>query len=314
MKPFRYALLLVLIYAATAGAYIWLSGAVAARMAVNVDQLAQIERFKGLAFVATTAGLLLVASWLMFRSVGQATEERERMRQAVMIAQSRVLAGELAAAVAHDFNNALMVIQSAVTAAQAHPAPGRDQADLREAGEAAEYARQLSLQLARTARGQRVLRFERRDLTPVTKSVVHSLARLPRLHQHSIDVALAPESVAEVDVILFEQILSNLVLNAADAAGGTGAVRVELATEPAHIRLEVHDNGPGIPPERRQNVFTAFETTKPGGLGLGLLSVRVGVELQGGTLSIESSPLGGAAFIVRLPRTRAEPRSDDRAG
>ena len=114
MKPLRHALLLGIVYGLMATAYIWLSGVIAAHMASNVRDLARIERLKGFVFVATTAALLMLAAWIMFRRLARAIDERERLRKATVSAQSRVLAGELAAAVAHDFNNVLTVAQFAV--------------------------------------------------------------------------------------------------------------------------------------------------------------------------------------------------------
>jgi len=76
MKPLRHALLLGLVYGLMATAYIWLSGAVAARMASNVRDLARIEQLKGFVFVATTAVMLVLAAWIMFRRLARAIDER----------------------------------------------------------------------------------------------------------------------------------------------------------------------------------------------------------------------------------------------
>jgi nitrogen-specific signal transduction histidine kinase len=64
----------------------------------------------------------------------------------------------------------------------------------------------------------------------------------------------------------------------------------------------VHDNGPGIPQERRSSLFDAMTTTKQGGSGLGLFSARTCVHGLGGMLEVAVSPLGGALLRVRLPR------------
>jgi signal transduction histidine kinase len=301
LKPFRYAILLGLLYGLMATLYIWLSGVVAASMAHNLHDLARIERIKGFAFVATTATGLFLASWVMFRRLRQATREGERLRRATVMAQSRVLAGELAAAVAHDFNNTLMVAQCALEEAEAEDSNDAKKGQIRAAQEALTQGRELAVRLAHTARGQRHLRSERRDMVPVTQSMLRALAKLPRLRGRNLQSELCDQAVAEVDVLLYEQMLANLVLNAADACPADGIVRVLLTREPEHVRLEVHDNGPGVPPDKRESIFTAFESSKPEGLGLGLLSVRAAVVVQGATLTVDTSPLGGAAFIVQLP-------------
>jgi signal transduction histidine kinase len=180
-----------------------------------------------------------------------------------------------------------------------HAEVGADGMLLGEVTRAIEYASQLSVQLARTARGERRLSLERQDLASVARSTVRSINRLPRFLGRRFDLDIPPVAMGIVDVVLFEQLLTNLVMNAGDE-GPT--VRVTPRLDPDHLRLGVSDDGPGIPVERTRDVFSAFETTKPDGLGLGLLSVRVAVELHGGTILLEPSPLGGAAFIVRLPR------------
>jgi signal transduction histidine kinase len=296
-------------YGLMATAYIWLSGAVAARMATNVHELERIERLKGFAFVATTAILLAIATWFMFRRLARAMDEQERLRRATISAQSRVLAGELAAAVAHDFNNVLTVAQFAVDELQGR-AESLDGSPLRDLSRSIAQARGLAMRLATTARGERFLRMQLRDVVPIARSMMRALGKLPRLKERSIELDFCLEASAEVDDVLFEEILANLVLNAADAAGKNGRVRVVLFGNSESVVLEVHDSGPGIPAERRETIFNAFETTKSDGLGLGLLSARSATETQGGTIALGTSVLGGAMFTVTLPRKRVRVTGD----
>ncbi len=99
------------------------------------------------------------------------------------------------------------------------------------------------------------------------------------------------------------QVMMNLALNAIDAAGTGGRVRFSLRPEGREILVSVDDSGPGIPPELRERVFEPFYTTKPSGSGLGLPIVNAIVIQHGGSITIESGPLGGARFLVRLPRS-----------
>jgi signal transduction histidine kinase len=97
--------------------------------------------------------------------------------------------------------------------------------------------------------------------------------------------------------------LLNLILNAADATRGRGRIDVYSRREDESVVLEVHDDGPGVPPDLREKVFTAFFSSKAHGTGLGLLSVKVTVEAHGGTVEVGDSDLGGARLKVTLPRT-----------
>ena len=94
--------------------------------------------------------------------------------------------------------------------------------------------------------------------------------------------------------------LVNLVLNAIDAAGRGGAVRLDIVAEQGHVSLVVEDTGPGPPPALATTIHEPFVTGKPEGVGLGLAVANAVAEEHGGTLSwIRES--GRTRFAVRLP-------------
>ena len=105
------------------------------------------------------------------------------------------------------------------------------------------------------------------------------------------------------DAIGFEQVLVNLLLNAAEAMGGQPLRRldVSLTREARSLRLDIADSGPGLSSEAASRVFEPFFTTKQGGLGLGLTICSSIIEQAGGQLSVASSPAGGCLFSVTLP-------------
>ena len=111
------------------------------------------------------------------------------------------------------------------------------------------------------------------------------------------------------DPASLRRMLLNLVLNAADAVEGRGRIEVRGVRRGDTAVLEVHDDGPGVPAEKRQAIFDVFYTTKPHGTGLGLLSVRVAAEDHGGSVEVADSDLGGACFRVTLPMAAAWGRS-----
>lgn len=106
---------------------------------------------------------------------------------------------------------------------------------------------------------------------------------------------------AHFDPTLMGQVVNNLLKNAVEAAGAGGRVRVRTAAVSGGVLLTVEDDGPGIPVDRREDVFVPYETDKEGGTGLGLAIVRRIVVEHGGTVTIGDSELGGAKFEVRLP-------------
>jgi signal transduction histidine kinase len=98
-----------------------------------------------------------------------------------------------------------------------------------------------------------------------------------------------------------EQLLINLVRNAADAALETGGgVNVRWAKNEDHVEVSVDDEGPGL--SDTANLFVPFFTTKPGGSGIGLLLCRQIAEAHGGTLTLENRTTGpGCEACLRLP-------------
>ncbi len=113
----------------------------------------------------------------------------------------------------------------------------------------------------------------------------------------------SPEVAFQADRARVEDVLTNLIRNASQAVGEGGAVRVSCRiAEPGQVELLVDDDGPGIPEEQRENLFKPFVTTRTEGTGLGLAICRRIVEEHEGRIEVQTSPMGGARFIVRLPR------------
>jgi nitrogen fixation/metabolism regulation signal transduction histidine kinase len=109
----------------------------------------------------------------------------------------------------------------------------------------------------------------------------------------------------EGDRQLLKQALVNLVENAVLSAreAGREPVRVEVTArrEGDTLVVEVDDNGPGLHPDKLETVFEPYETSRPQGTGLGLAIVKKVVLDHGGEVWAETSPLGGARFVIRLP-------------
>ncbi len=130
-----------------------------------------------------------------------------------------------------------------------------------------------------------------------------------------LDDGLLPDALPARDLVT---ILGNLIDNAVDAAQGGVRPRVTVTAlteeDGSELVLRVRDTGPGVAPDRAEDVFRLGFTTKPagpGGRGLGLALVRQAVARHGGTLSVASGEEGGAVFDVRIPlrdaRRDAEP-------
>jgi two-component system, NtrC family, C4-dicarboxylate transport sensor histidine kinase DctB len=300
MKSFRYATYLSLTYLGIAGIYIRISSHLAASLARTVDELETMERFKGQVFVIVTGGLLWGLSWFFFSRLQRSAEERARERHALMLVQSKAYAGELAATVAHDFNNLLLVLRSGVDEVAESGGHAVD-TTLSEMRIALDGAKNLTERLARAAKGDRAGRQDIHSLASIVTETTCLIRKLPRLSGRTVEVVAPAAAFTLLDPVVVEQIVVNLLLNAADACGKGGTVRLDVGEDAGHVWLVVHDNGPGLPDSEHLAVVEPIRSTK-GGLGLGLLSVRACAEAGNGQLTIGRSPLGGARFEVRWPR------------
>jgi nitrogen fixation/metabolism regulation signal transduction histidine kinase len=108
-----------------------------------------------------------------------------------------------------------------------------------------------------------------------------------------------PTAMADQD--LLKGILTNLLENAAEAAGEGGQILGVTAAESGRVAIEVHDSGPGLSEQARANLFQPTISFKKRGMGLGLSIARKSALLSGGDIVLVKGELGGAAFRVLLP-------------
>ena len=102
------------------------------------------------------------------------------------------------------------------------------------------------------------------------------------------------------------QVFLNIILNGIDAVPAKGEIIIETMKDAAGCTVSVQDNGPGIPDELKNTIFSAFYSSKEGGTGLGLSISKKIVESYGGTLTLSDAETGGARFTVFLPKQNSE--------
>jgi two-component system sensor histidine kinase HydH len=109
------------------------------------------------------------------------------------------------------------------------------------------------------------------------------------------------------DPVQLKQALINLVINAIQAVERNGRIQVNARMEPGAgvVALEVSDNGPGVPGEKRSAIFEPFFTTKSEGSGLGLWIVQQIATAHGGVVKVDDTAGGGAVFTLQLPLREA---------
>ena len=155
------------------------------------------------------------------------------------------------------------------------------------------------------------LRPEPMDLVQSVRAVVERHAHELAEARCAVRIEAPPEVRGTWDRLRVEQVLTNLVLNAAKYVPGA-RVDVRVRADAEHAEIAVHDDGPGIAPADQQRIFLPFERATSylavSGFGLGLFIVRQIVEAHGGSVTLDSAPGRGTTFTIALPRA-AEARA-----
>ena len=238
---------------------------------------------------------------LAFRDV----TDRRRLEKERTRAQKLESLGVLAGGLAHDFNNLMTVVLGHVSMLQAAPwdaAAGK--ASLDSIRQATEQARGLTGQLLTFARGGA----PRKELTDLA-ALVRRAAALARAGT-GVELTLElPDDLpqAEVDPAQMEQVVGNLIINARQALDDHGRItirgRATSVDGALWVKLEVADDGPGIPPEIADRVFEPYFTTRPDGTGLGLTICHSILQRHDGFIRVAADAGPGARFVIGLPAT-----------
>jgi len=173
-------------------------------------------------------------------------------------------------------------------------------------GQGGKLARLLTqlLDVSRLEAGTLILDRQPTDLCPLVDQTV---AMAQSLHPHMFVVSRPASMIACVDGLRLEQVLTNLLTNAAKYSPDGGQIEVELCELDGGrgIELAVRDHGLGIPTDKRAGIFERyFQAHSDGyrsGMGLGLYISRQIVDLHGGTIQAEFPPTGGTRMVIHLP-------------
>jgi signal transduction histidine kinase len=243
--------------------------------------------------------------------------ERERVEDALRLAQRLDAVGQLTSGVAHDFNNLLTVIAGNIEFLEGAVTDERSKRRLDMMRGAAARGANLTAQLLAFSRRQR--------LEPTPVSLNKTVVSMRDLLQSSIGGAIQIETTLQdglwpalVDATQIELVILNLAINARDAMAVGGRLTVETAnvtvtvvpTRPEqprpgeYVMISVSDTGTGMPPDVLARVFEPFFTTKETGKGsgLGLAQVYGFIKQSGGGIRIDTALGEGTSFKVYLPR------------
>jgi two-component system, LuxR family, sensor kinase FixL len=259
-----------------------------------------------LMLVLSITGLLLGA--VTTERQDAALSLREQQKELTRMA-SEARAGAMGMALAHEVSQPLSTVAAYVHAArrllQSSVASELVMDALVKAEAEAQRAREV-LERIRDFVSTGNLNLEALDVSGLAERIgtlcrEEAASRGVQVEVESVD----PIPIVRADGVQIEQVLINLVANAIDSASERpdrrGRVSIRVAANAGAIMVEVEDNGRGVAPELADNIFGAYQTTKPRGMGLGLhLSWRI-VQRHAGRLWWEPVGTGGARFVVELP-------------
>ncbi|HWX20280.1 MAG TPA: response regulator [Candidatus Binatia bacterium] len=260
--------------------------------------------------------------------LAQDVAERALLERQLRQAQKMEAIGQLAAGVAHDFNNILTVIQGHAGLMERSLADGKPSSkSLEQISKAAVRAATLIRQLLMFSRKQ-VMQFRHLDLNETLSNAIKMLERLVGEH---VQIDLRPQpSIPAIyaDASMLDQIVMNLAVNARDAMPDGGRVSISTSLQTIHraptpmdpqrrdgefVCLTFTDTGAGMDTPILSRIFEPFFTTKPvgKGTGLGLSTVFGIVRAHQGWLVVESQPNQGTTFRLYFPASKeAAERTD----
>ena len=257
-------------------------------------------------------GLLLTTYFAVALIGSQLTALRFAADQAGLLAESERMHQTLLDSVSHEMMTPLAVLRSAIEQLST-PDQGKRERVVAEIQVALHRLDSLVGNLLNQNRLESGVLKARMDWCDGHELVVAARRAVgTRIGDHSLTIEIPSDlPIFRADAVLMEQVISQLLLNAAVHTPPDSAIRViaGVSGDSKQILITVADNGPGVPAEIRDTVFEKFIGTnaRKGGLGLGLSIVRGFMRAQGGEVSIVSPSEGGARFTLSLPHEKPVP-------
>ncbi len=235
--------------------------------------------------------------------------ETEALRQQLLQAQRLTSVGELASSIAHEFNNILTTIINSAKLGSRNPEVTEKQVAFERIVKAGQRAAAIAAGMLGFARKSGSHR-QYCDIARLVDEVLILTDKDLSKNRIHVETRFHARPVAWVVPGQIEQILVNLVLNARQAMGAGGRLKIEVRDCPAtdSVELKVSDTGQGIPPDQLRMIFEPFFTTKQpdeygrGGTGLGLSVCRQIIEQHHGRIRVVSVVGKGSTFTITLPK------------
>ncbi|HEY8079564.1 MAG TPA: ATP-binding protein [Labilithrix sp.] len=235
------------------------------------------------------------------RVIAEELEKRVAQAQESLVRKERLaVLGQLAGGVAHQIRNPLAAIMNATYVLKRHLS-GAEHPNVGDAiriiHDEVRHANVIITGLLDYAR----VRAPDRQPTSIVDVVDRAIAGAALAASIRVERAFEPVPSLDADADQLHGAFYNIVRNALEAMPDGGSLRVEIREEAGHVLVAFSDTGAGIAPSVRAHLFEPLQSTKPMGVGLGLVTARTFVEAHGGRIACVDAP-GGARFEIRLPK------------
>jgi signal transduction histidine kinase len=229
----------------------------------------------------------------MLISLGKMSKDLKDYESRILKQEKLSSIGELASRLAHDIRNPLTIIKVSLDIMKAKD--NLTEEELKKFQRVDEAMYRITHQIDNVldfVKG-RPLKISKHSLQDILKSVILDLTESKKVQITNEDMEI------NCDFELMKVVLINLVVNAMQATGNEGKIKITSEKTDDKIIIQVEDNGPGIPQDKLVKIFEPLYTTKQEGTGLGLASCKSIIEQHGGKISVNNNP---TRFIIKLPK------------
>lgn len=302
INPFKFAFYITILYVVLLSLYIVISGEIASKISTSIKNLAYFETYKGILYALVSGVVLFIVSFLTLKRIKQQDDLIISQNKSILSSEPIVTTGIFSASVCHDINNLMTIVLGNIEFLE--ECKTRDVKELKSIADIHNASTRLVSLVKRMMDNDKNYIPGQHKITNMS-DVIGNTIQFAKIHNKlkNCDITHEIEESLYIDInsILIERMLINLMLNAAEETGFAGKILIKFYKVGNLATLEVHDNGPGVPDNLQERIFEPFYTSKSGGNGLGLLSLKICAEQHNGAIQLKKSDLGGACFCLTFP-------------